>query len=215
MKTLLAFAIGITMLVLAVAVTGVESYNGFQDINWNDYMASFDGKISINPFQNPVAIKEPEFQVPDLPGLPTGCDATKMSDISEWYTMPNQPIPPAPKMPEVPEVYAPKMEIPQIEIPKAIFTQPELPMPTMLPPSGTVEEIQMAFVAQEWLAETLGVPFTSVKVTEVTRGGCFSACPPDAEVCMMVCVEGYIVTCDVLGEIYQVATDGDDFYFVE
>ncbi len=151
MKTLLAFAIGITMLVLAVVVTGVESYDGLQDINWNDYMASLDGTISIDPFQNPVAIKEPEFQVPNLLGLPTGCDATKM--------------------PEVPEVYAPKMEIPQIEIPKAVFTQPELPMPTMLPPSGTAEEIHMAFVAQEWLAESLGVPFTSVEVTEVTRGG--------------------------------------------
>jgi hypothetical protein len=215
MKALLAFAIGMMMLVLAVTVTSMETYDGLQDINWNDYIASLDGKISINPIQNPVAIKEPEVQVPDLPGLPTGSDAPKMPDMSEWYTMPNQPVPPAPKVPEVPEIYAPKMEIPQIEIPKEIFTQPGLPMPTKLPTSGTAEETYMAFMAQRWLAESLDVPITSIEVTEVTRGGCFSACPPDAELCVDVCVEGYIITCNVLGETYKVATNGDEFLFVE
>lgn len=201
MKALLAFAIGMVMLVLAVTVTGMETYSGFQDINWDEYIASLDSKISFNPIQNPVAIKEPEFQVPDLPGLPTGSDAPKMPDISKWYTMPNQPVPP--------------MEIPQIEIPTAIITQPEPPMPTKLPTSGTSEETYMAFMAQMWLAESLGVPITSIEVTEVTRGGCFSACPPDAEACIMVCVEGYIITFNVEGETYKVATNGDEFLFVE
>lgn len=215
MKTLLVFAIGIMMLVLAVAATGIESYDGLQDINLNDYMASLDGKISIDPFQNPVAIKEPEYQIPNLPGLPIGCDAPKMQDMPEWYTMPNQPVPPASRMPEVPKIYTPKMEMPQIDMPKAISIPPRQPMLITAPTYDTPEEASMAIMAQSWLADSLGMPFTFVRVTDVTRGGCFSPCPPDAEVCMAVCVEGYIVTFDVLGETYQVATDGDEFYIME
>ncbi len=228
MRTLLAFAIGLIMLVSATAVKGMETYDGLQEINWDDCVRPSEDEKRIVQIENPVAIKEPEFQVPDLIELPIMRDIHKRSDASEWYTLPDQPTLPgewsAPEVPEVPKIGESKVDVsklavPKIEIPKMVFTPPEISTPSKLPalipidkpeigkPNEVAQETLAAQEAQEWLADYLGVPTSGVKITEVTRvdwpDSCLGLCGPD-EVCSCVVTPGYSIICNVEGEEYEV-----------